>query len=312
MESPQMPLVLKTTDEFLKEVAHRYHLAQAGDQCLICHGTEGDDKTVRDNEKNLNHPEMELPCCRQLVHYRCLEKHMKGISKIRSNCVHCRAKLCVPDPLTPRQKWEEAAQEDMTDYIMEQPEADINGDLWMWTMMKVYDVAENMCHPDANPRGQDCFEAIDRITEGDGGFHHQHGPDAVLCVIHGQRGKDWLEKFVSVQMRKVLFEKAAITQNMEDFLQYACDSHYFMLDPDPTPPDSDDGSNDGNSRIGDQPFSPVQLPNVPNHEPIRNPRDLQHNRNRTWPVVKSPPSIAMPFILTVQLLKTKWVPPWLS
>jgi hypothetical protein len=299
MGSNSLQLVLQTADEFIDQVS-RVHVNGRDDDgvirsCMICHQPGDNMETLKILFDKIPHSCLpsngelgksatffqQLPCCRQPIHVRCLVRHIKGISKHRSECFHCGTTLCIAHALTPRQLWEADTEDHIADTMMDQPDADIDLYLWMWTAMKVYDIAESMCRADAHPHGRGYFDAVDRIIDGCGGFYDQHGSDAVLCLSHTTRGKEWLNQFVSAQMRRVLFVKGhgAMTQDLEEFLVHARDSDNRLSESVFTPA----SAHAGNSIYEDQPFTPRQMVDVPDQDPAqsnpRSPRDRQRSRS---------------------------------
>jgi hypothetical protein len=296
MGSNLLQPVLKTADEFIDQVSRVHVIPRDNDgdihSCMICHQPGDDIETMgilfdeipffRSPDTGIDWTSVtffqQLPCCSQLVHVRCLVKHIKGISKHRSECFHCGTTLCIADALTPRQRWEAAAEDQMADVMMDQTDGDIDLHLWMWMAMKVYDIAESMCRADAHPHGQGYFGAVERIINGCGGFHDQYGDDAVLCLSQTTRGKEWLNQFVSAQMRNVLLNKGhgAITQDLDAFLIHARDSDNRLSDSIFTSAHTDDG----NSDYEDQSLT-SELSSMPGYEPSQDSPRYQRDRQRS-------------------------------
>ncbi|KAL5459373.1 hypothetical protein PMIN06_002871 [Paraphaeosphaeria minitans] len=325
MSSPQVPRMLKEADEFLEEMSHRYRCAKAEDQCIICHDTEGNEKNTGDTEKeDPDHPKPHdaffqvLPCRHQHIHQHCLVKHVKGISKRRAECVHCGVKICKENPLTPRQQWEEACEE-VVHRLAQEPDAKVDANLWMWTLMQSYDAGTDKPSSNADSPVEDYFNAIDTIVEA---FYRDNGTDAVLCYSHQFVGKGWLVYLVSNLLRKVMRCKGAFTQDLENFLFRVRENYKRVRivsrpnnsdnsnssihehnppranqptpTPTPTPPANQPTPSPTPPFYTHSPSPPHQpsllthLPNVPTHEPGTHPRS--HSRSHQRSSSRSPQS----------------------
>ncbi|KAL5411451.1 hypothetical protein PMIN04_010241 [Paraphaeosphaeria minitans] len=275
MSSPQVPRMLKEADEFLEEMSHRYRCAKAEDQCIICHDTEGNEKNTGDTEKeDPDHPKPHdaffqvLPCRHQPIHQHCLVKHVKGISKRRAECVHCGVKICKENPLTPRQQWEEACEE-VVHRLAQEPDAKVDANLWMWTLMQSYDAGTDKPSSNADSPVEDYFNAIDTIVEA---FYRDNGTDAVLCYSHQFVGKGWLVYLVSNLLRKVMRCKGAFTQDLENVL-FRVRENYKRVRIVSRPNNSDNSNSsihEHNPPRANQP-TPTPTPTPPANQPTPSP-----------------------------------------